>query len=191
MASMWMQTGFIYFKQEETISILRGKPLKLVDHFTKLGNHILFTESNINSHLAEMWTAIVRLSTIWKFDLSNRIKWNFFQAVAVSILLYRCTTWMLTKYIGNKLEKELHTNATCCFEQILEATLQKTVVVRPPTSHLTNHPNKMNKTWDTAREVRMNSLAMFSYRLLLIDMSVLADQQRLTYISSVWILDAV
>ena len=32
-----------------------------------------------------------------------------------------------------------------CPEHILEATPHKTVVVRPPTSHLENHPNKTNK----------------------------------------------
>ena len=29
----------------------------------------------------------------------NKINCNFFQAVVVSILLYGCTTWMLTKCI--------------------------------------------------------------------------------------------
>ena len=43
------------------------------------------------------WIAIDRLSIISKSDLSNKIKWDFFQAVAVSILLYGCTSWMLTK----------------------------------------------------------------------------------------------
>ena len=38
-----------------------------------------------------------RLSVIWKSDLTDKIKHNFFQAAAASILLYGCTTWMLTK----------------------------------------------------------------------------------------------
>ena len=43
---------------------------------------------------------------------------------------------------GEKAKWELHKIAICCFEQIQEATSQKTAAVQPPT----NHPNKMNKT---------------------------------------------
>ena len=57
------------------------------------------TESDVNIRLAKVWTAISRLSIIWKSNLSNKIKWNFFQAVAVLILLYRCTTCRLKKCI--------------------------------------------------------------------------------------------
>ena len=38
---------------------------------------------------------------------------------------------------------KLHKNTTCCFEQIIEATLYKTVV-RPLTSNLTSHLSKIN-----------------------------------------------
>ncbi len=54
--------------------------------------------------LAKAWTAIDRLSVIWKSDLTDKIKPSFFQAVVVSILLYRCTTWMLTKRTEKKLD---------------------------------------------------------------------------------------
>ena len=50
-------------------------------------------------------------------------------------------TWMLIKY----MEKKLHKNAMCCFEQILEAIPHKTAVVWPLTSHLTSKINKMCK----------------------------------------------
>ena len=44
---------------------------------------------------------------------------------------------------------------------------------------------------DTAGDIRTNSLATFSYGLLHTNASVLADQQGLTYISSVQIQNAV
>ena len=47
---------------------------------------------------------------------------------------------------GEKGRWKLHQNATCYFEQILEATFYKTAAVCPYASHLTNHPNKRNKT---------------------------------------------
>ena len=57
---------------------------------------------------------------------------------------------------------ELH---KCCLEQTLE-----TAVVRPLTSHLTNHPSKTNKTcWTPPRKVKTNSWLTFSYDLLPMD----------------------
>ena len=39
----------------------------------------------------------------WKSDLSYRIKQDFFKAVTVSIPLYGCTIWTLTKRTEQKL----------------------------------------------------------------------------------------
>ena len=47
---------------------------------------------------------IDRLSVIWKPDLTDKIKYSIFQAVVVSILVYGCTTWTLTKLIEKKLD---------------------------------------------------------------------------------------
>ena len=57
------------------------------------------------------------------------------------------------KHMEKKGRWELYKNAMCCFEQIQEATLHKIAVVWLPSSHLPNHPNKMNKMWGTAGEV--------------------------------------
>ena len=45
---------------------------------------------------------------MWKSDLSEEIKREVFQAVAVSVLLYCSTTWTITKH----LEKTLNRNDT-------------------------------------------------------------------------------
>ena len=45
-----------------------------------------------------------RLPVIWESDLTDKIKRSFFQAAVVSILLYRCTTWTLTKCMEKKLD---------------------------------------------------------------------------------------
>ena len=71
--------------------LLNGSSLKLVDKFTYQGSCVSSTETDINTQLAKAWTAINRLSVIWKSDLTDKIKRSFFQAV-VSILLYGCTT---------------------------------------------------------------------------------------------------
>ena len=99
------KTEYMRFKQKRAISILRVKPLRLVDKFTHLGSSISSTERSVNICLSKAWSAIDRLSIIWKSHLPVQIKRNFFQAVAESILLYGCTTWMLTKRIEKKLDR--------------------------------------------------------------------------------------
>ena len=80
------------FKQEEVIATVNGKFLKLVEQFTYLGSNISSTEIDVNIHQEKVRIAIEKLSIIWKSDLSDKIKWDFFQVVAVLILLYGCTT---------------------------------------------------------------------------------------------------
>ena len=41
---------------------------------------------------------------MWKSDLTDKMKRSFFQAAVVSILLYGCTTWTLTKWLEKKLD---------------------------------------------------------------------------------------
>ena len=54
--------------------------------------------------LAKVWTAVDRLLTIWKSDLSDKIEWNFLQATVVSILSFGYTTWTLIKPLEKKLD---------------------------------------------------------------------------------------
>ena len=103
----------MYFKWG-AIFTLSGRPLKLVDKFIYLGSNISSTESDVDICLANVWTAIDRLSVISKSDISNKIKWDFFQAVSVSILLYGGTTWTLTKH-KEKARWELQMNAMSHF----------------------------------------------------------------------------
>ena len=56
------------------------------------GSRISSTETDIDTRLTKAWTAINRLSVIWKSDLTDKMKCSFFPAAVVSILLYGCTT---------------------------------------------------------------------------------------------------
>ena len=107
----------MYFNQTGDISTLNGSTLKLVDEFTYLGSSVSSTEIDIKTWLAKAWTAIDKLLVIWKLDLTDKRKHNFFQAAIVSILLYGCTSWTLTKW----MEKKLDGNYT----RILRAILNK------------------------------------------------------------------
>ena len=86
------KTEYMCFNQTGKISILNGSSLKLVDKFTYQESSVSSTETDINTRLAKAWTAINRISVIWKSDLTDRIKRSFFQAAVESILLYGCTS---------------------------------------------------------------------------------------------------
>ena len=97
------KTEYIYFDQNQRRDIFtpKGDSLKQVDKLTYLWSCVSSTENDIKIRQAKAWSAIYRLSVIWKSDRSDKIKHNFFQAVGVSILLYWCTTWTLIKLDGN------------------------------------------------------------------------------------------
>ena len=82
-------------------------------------------------------SAINRLSIIWKSDLTDKMKRSFFQAAVVSILLFGCTTWTLTK----RLEK-LDGNYT----RMLRAILNKSRQQHPTRHQLHGHLPPITKT---------------------------------------------
>ena len=99
------KTEYMCFNQTGDISTLNStETQKLVDKFTYLGSSVSLTKKDIDTRLTKAWTAIDRLSVIWKSDLTDKMKRSFFQAVIVSILLYGCTTWTLTKQLEKKLD---------------------------------------------------------------------------------------
>ena len=72
------KTEHTCFKRDGAIPSHSGRPLKSVDKFTHLGSNISSIESNVNMYLAKVWTSVNRLSIIWKSDLSDNIKRDFF-----------------------------------------------------------------------------------------------------------------
>ena len=120
------------------ISTQDGTSLKLVDKFTYLGSSVSSTEKDIDTRLTKAWTAIDKLSIIWKSDLTDKRKRSFFQAAVVSILLYGCTTWTLTK----RLEKKLDGNYT----RMLRAILNNSWRQHPTKPQLYGHLPPITKT---------------------------------------------
>ena len=140
------KTEYICFNQTGDISTLGGSSFKLVDKFTYLGSNVSSTEKDIDTHLTKAWTAIDKLSVIWKSDLTDKMKCSFLQAAVVSILLYGCTSWTLTK----RMEKKLDGNYT----RILRAILNKSWRQHPTRHQLYGHLPPISKTimQDTAGE---------------------------------------
>ena len=102
------KTEYMCFNRAGDISTLDGTSLKLVNKFTYQGSSVSSTEKDIETQLTKAWSAIDKLSVIWKSDLTNKMKRSFVQAAVASIQLYGCTTWTLTK----RLEKKLDGNYT-------------------------------------------------------------------------------
>ena len=120
------------FDQAGYISKLEGTYLKLVDKFTYLGSSVSSTEKDIVTRLTKAWTAIDKLSIIWKSDLTDKIKYNFFQAGVMIILLYGCTTWTLTK----RLVKKLDGNYTRMLRAILNKSWRQHITKHQLYGHL-------------------------------------------------------
>ena len=103
-----------------------------------LGSSVTSTEKDIDMRLTKAWTAINRLSIIWKSDLTDKMKHSFFLAAVTSILQYGCTTWTLTK----RLEKKLDGNYT----RMLQAILNKSWRQHPTRHQLYGHLPPITKT---------------------------------------------
>ena len=113
---------YMWFNQRGDISTVNASSLKLVDMFTYLENSVSSTENEIDTRLAKAWPSI---------DRSNKIKRSFFQAAVVSILLYGCTTWRVTKRTEKKLEDT--------YTRILRAVLNKSWRQHPTKQQLYGH----------------------------------------------------
>ena len=161
------KTVFMCFKQNGVISTLTDKPLKLVDQFTYLSSNISSTESGVYKCIGMAWIAIDSLSIIWKSDHSEEIKWEFFKFVAISVILYRCTTWPLRKCLENKLDGN-PTKMVC----VLKKPWKKPSTKQQQYSYLSPILKKPSKICLALLEKQTK----FSFGLLLMDTSILADQ---------------
>ena len=131
------------FNQIGDISTQKGGPLKLVDKFTYLGSGFSSTEYDINTRLAKARTVIHRLSIIMKSDLIDKTKCSFFQVAVVSILLYGCTTWTLSK----RMKKKFDGNYT----RMLRAMLNKSWRQHPTKQLLYGHQTPIMETIQVRR----------------------------------------
>ena len=92
----------------------------------------------------EARTAIDWLSIIWRSDLSDKIKLDFFLAAVVLILLYGCTTWTLRK----ALRKGLMGTA----KKILQAIVNKFWKANPSKQQLYGYLSPISKTNQVRRK---------------------------------------
>ena len=146
------KTEYMCFNQTGDISTLDGSSPKLVDKFTYLGNSVSSTEKDIDTQLTKSRTAFDKLSIIWKSDLTDKMKRNFFPSrgcIDTAIWMHYLNA---NKTTGDKAIRQLHKNVASNIEQVLEATLHKAPTIWPHTSQHENYPSSTNQTCRTQLE---------------------------------------
>ena len=83
------------------------------------------------------------LSVILKSERTDKMKRRFFQAAVVSLLLYGCTIWTLTRL----MEKKIDSNYT----RMLQAVLKKSWKQHPTKQQLYGHQPLITKTIKVVR----------------------------------------
>ena len=125
-------------KLERIATVSLGRP-----YASRICSSVWSTEKDIDTRLTKAWTAINRLSIIWRSDLTDKMKRSFFQAAVTSILLNGCTAWTQTK----RLEKKLDGNYT----RMLWAILSKSWQQHPTRHQLYGHLPPVTKTIQVRR----------------------------------------
>ena len=92
----------------------------------------------VYAYMGVLYVCLYTYLIIRKSDLADKMKRSFFQAAVVSIVLYGCTTWTLTK----RLEKKLDGNYT----RMLRAILNKSWRQHPTRYQLYGHLPPITKT---------------------------------------------
>ena len=83
-----------------------GQPIAIVENFKYLGSYIGDTDKDIRNRIALAWAAFAKLKPILTSRTGKptvKLKLRLFNAACISILLYGCESWVLTKDQVNKL----------------------------------------------------------------------------------------
>ena len=91
--SPWTPSSVYMFSRKWNQHQIKWWTSEICCYFTYLGSNISSTKSDVIKLIGKTWTDIDRLFIIWT---SDKTKQDFFQAVAVLVLLYGHTSWTLT-----------------------------------------------------------------------------------------------
>ena len=121
------------------IFTLDRSSLKLVDKFTYLGSSVSSTEKDIDTRLTKAWTAIDKLSIIWKSDLTDKMKLFLPSSGRIDTAIWM--HYLDANKTAGEVRRQLLKNAASNIEQVLEAAPHKVPTIRLPTSHHENYPS--------------------------------------------------
>ena len=112
--------------------------LSETDKLTYLGSSVSSIEKRHRHTANEAWTAIDKLSVIWKSDLTDKMKRSFFQVVDTAVWMHQLDA---NKTARKEARRQLHKDVAGNIEQVLAATTHKAPTIRPPASHHENYPS--------------------------------------------------
>ena len=100
------KTEFFCFNQDasEEMKSLNGEKIKQVEDFKYLRSYIASTKHDVNIRLGKAWDALDELDKIWKSNLPDNLKRNFFRAAVETVLLYGSVSWTLTTHLEKKID---------------------------------------------------------------------------------------
>ena len=136
------KTEYMCFNQRGDISTLNCCSLKLVDKFTYRRNSVSSTETDINMRLAKAWTAIDKLSVLWKSDLTEKIKRCFSKRLSYR---YSCMDALHGRLLN------VWKKADCNYIRMLRATLNKSWKQHLTKQQLYGHLPSLTKTIQVRR----------------------------------------
>ena len=110
-------------KNNSCIKSLKGKIIKQVNDFKYLGSNVAYTDHDVNVRIGQALAALNNMTSIWKSNISVKMKKKFFRATVESILVYGSITWTLTSYLEKKIDGAyMH---ICIYTRMLRAALNK------------------------------------------------------------------
>jgi len=100
----------------EDIILPSGEKIEHVQDFKYLGAKVSSSSTDVLARKALAWGAFWNLTSVWRAtDLPLLLKLRLFQSLCLSIFLYGCESWVITK----ALIKTINSFATSCYRYIL------------------------------------------------------------------------
>ena len=96
---------------------LSGHYVKRVEEFKYLGSYIGSTQNDVSVRIRSAWEALNILNSIWKSNLSSKLKINLFRARVETVLVYGSITWTLTSKLNQYVD--------VVYKRMMRATLNK------------------------------------------------------------------
>ena len=100
------KTKFICLNQNagSGTNSLNRETIDLENDLNYLGSFIASTKKDDNIRLGEAWAALNGMNNIWKSNLPDQLKRNFFSATVEYVLVYGSISWTLTSALEKKID---------------------------------------------------------------------------------------
>ena len=95
---------YINITQPTVLSTTAGTPIKESTSFKYLGSYVPDSFTDFINRKEQAWTAMGKLTKVWKSNVSRDIKIRFLNASVISILLYGSETWTVTKRFKKRID---------------------------------------------------------------------------------------